>query len=73
MEVIYRLIPAMVLIGLIMVGVLYWAVRRGQYEDFEGDSQRILLDDDEDKLKAGEQPSKGVTKPADNTHWPDAD
>jgi cbb3-type cytochrome oxidase maturation protein len=73
MDVIYRLIPAMVLIGLIMVGVLYWAVRRGQYEDFEGDSQRILLDDDEEKPKSDGKPAEPAKKQADNARWPDAD
>jgi len=26
--------------------VLFWALSNGQYEDPEGDAQRILLDDD---------------------------
>lgn len=46
MEVIYSLIPGMLIIGLLLVGVLIWAVKKGQYEDFEGDGQRILMDDD---------------------------
>ncbi|OGT18960.1 MAG: cytochrome oxidase maturation protein, cbb3-type, partial [Gallionellales bacterium RIFOXYB12_FULL_54_9] len=29
---------------------LIWAVKRGQYEDMEGNASRILLDDDEDAL-----------------------
>ena len=50
MDVIYTLIPGMVFFGLIMVGVLIWAVRKGQYEDMEGNASRILLDDDEDAM-----------------------
>ncbi|HEU0187377.1 MAG TPA: cbb3-type cytochrome oxidase assembly protein CcoS [Gallionellaceae bacterium] len=50
MEVIYSLIPGMTFLGLVMVGVLIWAIRRGQYEDMEGNASRILLDDDEDAL-----------------------
>jgi cbb3-type cytochrome oxidase maturation protein len=46
-EVIYALIPGMILSGLIMVGIFIWAVKKGQYEDMEGDAHRILLDDDE--------------------------
>ena len=47
MEVIYSLIPGMIFFGLVFVGVLIWAIRRGQYEDMEGDGNRILMDDDE--------------------------
>lgn len=46
MEVIYGLIPGMILLGLIAVGVLFWAARSGQYDDLEGDAHRILMDDD---------------------------
>ena len=45
MEVIYGLIPAMIILGLVMVGVLVWAVKSGQYDDLEGDGQRILMDE----------------------------
>lgn len=46
MEVIYGLIPGMIILGLIMVGVLFWAARSGQFDDLEGDAHRILMDDD---------------------------
>lgn len=69
MEVVYTLIPGMILIGLIMVGILIWAVKRGQYDDLEGDGNRILMDDDDPKLPANQK--KSDTKDARN--WPDAD
>ncbi|MBK1721353.1 cbb3-type cytochrome oxidase assembly protein CcoS [Thiocystis violacea] len=47
MEVIYGLIPGMLLLGLVAVGVLFWAARTGQFEDLDGDGRRILLDEDE--------------------------
>ncbi len=50
MNVIYSLIPGMMFFGLIMVVILIWAVRKGQYEDMEGNASRILLDDDEDAM-----------------------
>lgn len=50
MEVIYSLIPGMTFFGLIFVVILIWAVKKGQYEDMEGNASRILLDDDEDAL-----------------------
>jgi len=45
MDVIYALIPSMIFIGLGMVALLYWAARSGQFEDLEGDAQRILMED----------------------------
>ncbi|MCW8919665.1 MAG: cbb3-type cytochrome oxidase assembly protein CcoS [Gammaproteobacteria bacterium] len=65
MEVIYRLIPGMILIGLILVGILIWAIKRGQYDDLEGDAHRILLDED-DEMMGGE-------KRGDRRNWPDAE
>ncbi|MDH4261861.1 MAG: cbb3-type cytochrome oxidase assembly protein CcoS [Spirochaetia bacterium] len=46
MDVIYGLIPAMILLGLVSVFVFFWAVKNGQYEDMEGPAHRILNDDD---------------------------
>jgi cbb3-type cytochrome oxidase maturation protein len=70
MEVIYMLIPGMIFLGLVMVGVLVWAVKSGQYDDLEGDAHRILMDED-DPLLPG-QKSTGVKKePGKN--WPDAE
>lgn len=47
MEVIYTLIPGMIFFGLVCVAVLFWAVKKGQYDDLEGDASRILMDDDD--------------------------
>jgi len=47
MDVIYGLIPGMLLLGLAAVAVLFWAARSGQFDDLEGDARRILLDEDE--------------------------
>ena len=51
MDVIYSLIPGMIFLGLIFVGILIWAVRRGQYDDLDGDANRILMDDDKPPAK----------------------
>ncbi len=70
MEVIYTLIPGMIFFGLIMVGVLIWAVKKGQYEDMDGDANRILMDDDDPLLPENK---KIKNKKPDRRNWPDAD
>lgn len=47
MEVIYGLLPGMLLLGIVGVAVFFWAVRSGQYDDMDGAAHRVLLDDDE--------------------------
>lgn len=50
MDVIYSLIPGMMFFGLVFLVVLIWAVKKGQYEDMEGNASRILHDDDEEMM-----------------------
>ena len=50
MDVIYVLIPLMIGLGLIGVIIFIWSVRSGQYDDMEGDANRILMDDDDPLL-----------------------
>ena len=73
MEVIYTLIPGMIFFGLIMVGILIWAVKKGQYEDMDGDANRILMDDDDPLLPGQESKKDKKKKEADKRNWPDAD
>jgi cbb3-type cytochrome oxidase maturation protein len=63
MEVIYSLIPGMMIFGLIFFAVLIWAVKKGQYEDMEGNANRILMDDDEEMMGLPGDGKKGVTGP----------
>jgi cbb3-type cytochrome oxidase maturation protein len=46
MDVIYGLIPGMIILGLVGVVVFFWAARSGQFEDLEGEANRILMDED---------------------------
>ncbi len=46
MEVIYGLLPGMLLLGLVGVIVFFWAVRSGQYDDMDGAAHRVLMDED---------------------------
>jgi cbb3-type cytochrome oxidase maturation protein len=57
MEVIYGLIPGMILLGIVMLVVLFWAVRSGQYDDPDGSANRILMDDDDPLLPNSQQES----------------
>lgn len=52
MEILYLLIPlSLILVGLI-VWILLWAVRSGQFDDLEGPAHRILMDDDDNTEKS---------------------
>lgn len=45
MDVIYGLLPGMLLLGFVGVALFFWAVRSGQYDDMDGAANRILMDD----------------------------
>jgi cbb3-type cytochrome oxidase maturation protein len=40
------IIASALVVGLISLAVLLWTVSSGQYDDPDGDAQRILMDDD---------------------------
>ena len=46
MDVIYGLIPGMILLGLVGVAIFFWAAKSGQFDDLEGEANRILMDED---------------------------
>jgi cbb3-type cytochrome oxidase maturation protein len=46
MESLYLLIPMSLLVVAVIVLILYWAVKSGQFEDLEGPGHSILMDDD---------------------------
>ena len=64
MDIIYSLIPGMMFFGLVFIVILIWAVKKGQYEDMEGNASRILLDDDEDMMKRPDGAASHSTNPA---------
>ena len=47
MNVMIVLIPGALCLGALGLCAFFWSLRSGQYEDLEGDAQRILLDDDD--------------------------
>ncbi len=46
MEVLIFLIPVALIMGLIGLGAFLWSLRSGQFEDLDGASMRMLIDDE---------------------------
>jgi cbb3-type cytochrome oxidase maturation protein len=46
MNIFYLLIGVSLLVALIFLGLFIWAVKSGQYDDYETPSYRILFDND---------------------------
>lgn len=50
MDIIYLMIPLAVMLLTIIVAAFIWAVRSGQFDDLEGPANRILFEDDDERL-----------------------
>lgn len=48
MASLYLLIPVSLIFCALAVWIFFWAVNNGQYDDLEGEADRILFEDDED-------------------------
>ena len=62
MEVIYGLIPSMIIIGIALIIILFWAIKSGQFDDLEGDAHRILMDEDLMPEKKNSEKEKNSVK-----------
>ena len=51
------LIPVALSLGLAGLGVFFWTLRHGQYDDMDGAAMRILIDDDKPLEKVVVEPS----------------
>jgi cbb3-type cytochrome oxidase maturation protein len=62
MNIIFLLIPISLILLVLIVSVLLWAIRSGQFDDMEGPAHRILMDEDKpiDKKIADEDASYKV-------------
>ena len=49
MNMLLILIPAALLLGLVGLGAFLWALKSGQFDDLDGASQRILIDEEESR------------------------
>jgi cbb3-type cytochrome oxidase maturation protein len=45
MDILFVLIPLSVLMALVVLGGLWWAIYRGQFEDIEDEGRRIFEED----------------------------
>lgn len=47
MTILHLLIPVTILMGLTGLGAFFWSLKSDQYEDLDGDAERILHDDND--------------------------
>ncbi len=63
MESLYFLIPLSILVVAFGIRLFFWAVNSGQYDDLDGEAERILFDELDVSLKTDEGlDSKGKQK-----------
>ena len=62
MTILALLIPVSLCMGAIGLGAFFWSLRSGQYEDLDGDSQRILYDEDAPLPPHGDESPKETTR-----------
>jgi cbb3-type cytochrome oxidase maturation protein len=59
-DILYLLIPLSSLLVLGIVGVFAWALHRGQFDDLDGEGERILLDESQGRDKSAGEKSTAV-------------
>jgi cbb3-type cytochrome oxidase maturation protein len=57
MGIVYVLLPISLLLALGGLGAFFWAARRGQFDDLDSPSVRILFDNDEVEASKAEERS----------------
>jgi cbb3-type cytochrome oxidase maturation protein len=62
MESLYLLIPLSLLVLVLIVAILFWAIRSGQFDDMEGPAHSILMDDDVGKKSQHQTKPKNESK-----------
>ncbi|WP_461516411.1 cbb3-type cytochrome oxidase assembly protein CcoS [Porticoccus sp.] len=56
MASLYLLIPVSLIFCALAIWIFFWAVNNGQYDDLEGEADRILFEEDDDlSSKSGQQ------------------
>ena len=67
MDVIFGLIPAVLLFGLFVVIAFIWMAKRGFFDDLDGQAHRILMEDDDYADKPAKTETDTANTPAKNT------
>jgi len=71
MEVIYALIPMMLIFGFLVVIVFIWMAKTGQFDDMDGAANRIFMDDEYPEDLAPRKPlddSQGTKQEGEEPH-----
>ena len=59
MASLYLLIPVSLIFCALAIAIFFWAVNNGQYDDLDGEGERILFGDDDDlELSREDQPQQ---------------
>ena len=56
MEGLIYLIPIALFLGLLGLAAFLWALRNGQFDDLDGAAERILFDEEEDRVGTRPRP-----------------
>ncbi|RUO34966.1 cbb3-type cytochrome oxidase assembly protein CcoS [Aliidiomarina soli] len=56
MEILHIAVPAAILLVAFAIGIFWWAVRHGQFDDLERQGMNILLDEEPKKAKKTKKP-----------------
>jgi len=62
MDIIFLLIPLALVLVVVIVWFFMWAVRSDQFDDLEGPAHRILMDEDEPKIKSEDEKDESKNK-----------
>lgn len=62
MDILYILIPLSVFMAIIVIGGLWWAIYRGQFDDIEEEGKRVMALDTEQYLEPVAEANPEVEK-----------
>lgn len=67
MDVVYGLIPMVLIFGFIMVVIFIWAAKKGQFDDLDGAANSIFMDDEflEEAPKGSAEKKSGERQQSD--------